>query len=84
MSTGSFDESWLVLSLPIEVGISLEELFSAGASLFWSVTSLLLDSDELLSLLLNNPVNQFHIFEKKPSTWSFDGRFIASLSVASI
>ena len=36
------------------------------------------------SSFLNNPVNQFHILAKKPSTSSLDGKFIAFLSVASI
>ena len=46
--------------------------------------ALLLPSDLLESLLLNNPVNQFHILAKKPSTSSLDGKFIAFISVASI
>ena len=44
----------------------------------------MLSSTLLESFPSNNPVNQFHILAKKPSTSSLEGKFIASLSVASM
>ena len=90
--------SWVWISIEaspsLETGVSEEVAsFSGDCSVVLSnrllVSSLGFDSvwllfSILLESLLNNPVNQFHILAKNPSTCSLDGRFIVDLSVASI
>jgi hypothetical protein len=66
--------------------LELDSLDCSGLSFgeLVSVVLLLLLFSELLESPLNNPVNQCHTLPKNPSTCSLEGKFIASLLVASM